>query len=224
MVTMQWESSCSAGSASARCSNGSGRGARGGHGGVLVVHGEPGVGKTALLEHAVEAAGSFGSSGPPVSRGRWSLPYAALQQLCAPMLELTERLPAAPARRACGRVRTRWRGGTEPVPGRAGGPRAVVRGRRGAAAPLRRRRRAVARWRVGALARIRRSPPVGGEDRARVRDARAGRRARTRFRSSMSSPWAIAMRGRCSSPSCRLRWTSACWTGSSRRRAAIRSH
>ena len=33
--------------------------ARGGHGGVLVVHGEPGVGKTALLEYAVEAAQEF---------------------------------------------------------------------------------------------------------------------------------------------------------------------
>jgi MoxR-like ATPase len=33
--------------------------AHGGHGGVLVVHGEPGVGKTALLEGAVEAGREF---------------------------------------------------------------------------------------------------------------------------------------------------------------------
>ena len=33
--------------------------ARGGHAGVLVVHGEPGVGKTALLEYAVEASAGF---------------------------------------------------------------------------------------------------------------------------------------------------------------------
>ena len=38
-----------------------------------------------------------------------------------------------------------------------------------------------------------------------------------------SGPWGIAMRGRCWSPSCRLGSMSACWSGSSSRRAAIRS-
>ena len=33
--------------------------ARGGYGGVLVVDGEPGVGKTALLDYAVEAGRGF---------------------------------------------------------------------------------------------------------------------------------------------------------------------
>ena len=48
-------------------------GVRGGRGGVLVVHGEAGVGKTALLEYAVEAgARSFGSPGRPGSKRRWS--------------------------------------------------------------------------------------------------------------------------------------------------------
>jgi DNA-binding CsgD family transcriptional regulator len=67
--------------------------ARGGHGGVLVVHGEPGVGKTALLEGAVEAGRAFRVARAVGVEGEMELAYAALQQLCAPILELTERLP-----------------------------------------------------------------------------------------------------------------------------------
>ena len=67
--------------------------ARGGRGGVLVVHGEPGVGKTALLEYAVEAGPDFRVVRAGGVEGRWSLRSRALQQLCAPILELSERLP-----------------------------------------------------------------------------------------------------------------------------------
>src|SRR5882762_566254 len=67
--------------------------ARGGHGGVLVVHGEPGVGKTALLEYAREAGREFRVVQTVGVEGEMELPYAALQQLCSPILELTERLP-----------------------------------------------------------------------------------------------------------------------------------
>jgi DNA-binding CsgD family transcriptional regulator len=67
--------------------------ARGGHGGVLVVHGEPGVGKTALLEDAVEAGREFRVARTVGVEGETELAYAALQQLCAPILELAERLP-----------------------------------------------------------------------------------------------------------------------------------
>jgi hypothetical protein len=68
-------------------------GAREGHGGVLVVRGEPGVGKTALLEYAAEAAGEFRVARTAGVEGEMELPYAALQQLTSPMLELAERLP-----------------------------------------------------------------------------------------------------------------------------------
>ena len=67
--------------------------ARGGRGGVLVVHGEPGVGKTALLEDAVEAGREFRVARTAGVEGEMELAYAALQQLCAPILELTGRLP-----------------------------------------------------------------------------------------------------------------------------------
>ena len=68
--------------------------ARGGAGGVLVVHGEPGVGKTALLDWAIEAAPEFRVLRTAGVEGEMELPFAALQQLCAPILEFVERLPS----------------------------------------------------------------------------------------------------------------------------------
>jgi DNA-binding CsgD family transcriptional regulator len=73
--------------------------ARKGHGGVLVIRGEPGVGKTALLEYAVETARAFHVARAVGAEGEMELPYAALQQLASPTLELSERLPD-PQRRA----------------------------------------------------------------------------------------------------------------------------
>jgi DNA-binding CsgD family transcriptional regulator len=67
--------------------------ARAGHGGVLVVHGEPGVGKTALLEYAAKVGGDFRVARSVGVEGEMELAYAALQQLCSPSLELMERLP-----------------------------------------------------------------------------------------------------------------------------------
>jgi DNA-binding CsgD family transcriptional regulator len=67
--------------------------ARGGHGGVLVVHGEPGVGKTALLEYAGEAGREFQVVQTVGVEGEMELPFAALQQLCSPILDRLERLP-----------------------------------------------------------------------------------------------------------------------------------
>src|ERR1700744_6181799 len=65
---------------------------RGGHGGVLVVHGEPGVCKTALLEYAIEVAGEFQIVQAVGADAEMELPYAALQQLCSPALHLTQDL------------------------------------------------------------------------------------------------------------------------------------
>ena len=76
-------------------------GARGGRSGVLVLSGEPGVGKTALLEHAVGAAQGFQVARTVGVESEMELPFAALQHLCAPMLSGLERLPG-PQRDALG--------------------------------------------------------------------------------------------------------------------------
>jgi DNA-binding CsgD family transcriptional regulator len=68
-------------------------GVRDGHGGVLVLHGEAGVGKTALLEYAADAAPEFRIGRTVGVEAEMELPFAAAQQLCAPFLELIMRLP-----------------------------------------------------------------------------------------------------------------------------------
>jgi DNA-binding CsgD family transcriptional regulator len=75
--------------------------ARNAHGAVLVVYGEPGVGKTALLEYVVEGGEDFRVVRAAGVEGEMELDYAALQQLCAPLLEFSERLPE-PQREALG--------------------------------------------------------------------------------------------------------------------------
>src|SRR6266542_4277701 len=88
--------------------------ARGGHGAVLVVHGDPGVGKTALLGYAVEAGEGFRVLRTAGVEGEMELDYAALQQLCSPILEFLERLPG-PQRDALG-VAFGLSGGPTPSP------------------------------------------------------------------------------------------------------------
>jgi len=68
---------------------------------VLVLCGELGIGKTALLEYAVERASGFGILRAAGVQSEMELPFAALHQLCAPMLDRLERLPE-PQRHALG--------------------------------------------------------------------------------------------------------------------------
>jgi DNA-binding CsgD family transcriptional regulator/tetratricopeptide (TPR) repeat protein len=76
-------------------------GVRGGSGAVLVVHGEAGVGKTALLGYAVEAAREFRIARTSGVQAEMELPFAAVQQLCSPLLDFLDRLPQ-PQREALG--------------------------------------------------------------------------------------------------------------------------
>ena len=75
--------------------------ARGGRSGALVVHGEAGVGKTALLDCAIESAAGLRIARVAGIESEMELAYAALQQLCAPMLDKLEALPD-PQREALG--------------------------------------------------------------------------------------------------------------------------
>src|ERR1700730_1944940 len=75
--------------------------ARGGRSGALVVHGEAGVGKTALLEDAIASAAGVRIARVAGIESEMELAYAALQQLCAPMLDGLDRLPD-PQREALG--------------------------------------------------------------------------------------------------------------------------
>jgi DNA-binding CsgD family transcriptional regulator len=68
--------------------------ARAGRSGVLVLRGEAGVGKTALLERAIESASGLIVLRAAGVESEMELPYAALQQLSAPLLDRVDRIPA----------------------------------------------------------------------------------------------------------------------------------
>jgi len=72
-----------------------------GRSGVLVVRGVPGIGKTALLEDAIESASGFRVARTVGVESEMELAFAALHQLCAPMLDRVDRLPG-PQRDALG--------------------------------------------------------------------------------------------------------------------------
>ena len=67
--------------------------ARAGRSRVLVVRGEPGIGKTALLDYAIRSASGFRVARAAGVESEMELAFAALHQLCAPMLDRLERLP-----------------------------------------------------------------------------------------------------------------------------------
>src|SRR5215470_1802299 len=68
---------------------------RRGHSAVLVMRGEAGVGKTALLEYVARRARGCRLVRVTGVRSEMALAFAGLHQLCAPMLGRAERLPVA---------------------------------------------------------------------------------------------------------------------------------
>src|SRR5215470_7118830 len=85
---------------------------RSGRGRALVVRGEAGVGKSALLEYAAGAAPDMRLVRAVGVESEMELAFAGLHQLCAPLLDRLERLPA-PQRDALG-VAFGLRGGGAP--------------------------------------------------------------------------------------------------------------
>jgi DNA-binding CsgD family transcriptional regulator len=67
---------------------------RAGESRVLVVRGEAGVGKTALLDYMMEQATGCHVARAAAVGSEMELPFAGLHQLCAPMLDRLDRLPA----------------------------------------------------------------------------------------------------------------------------------
>jgi DNA-binding CsgD family transcriptional regulator len=64
-----------------------------GHSAVLVIRGEPGIGKTALLEDAARRASGFLVAWVTGVEAEMELPFAGIHQLCGPVLDQLELLP-----------------------------------------------------------------------------------------------------------------------------------
>ncbi|WP_207945488.1 LuxR family transcriptional regulator [Actinomadura sp. 7K534] len=62
---------------------------------VLVLRGETGVGKSALLDHLIGKASGFRVAVAAGVRAEMELPFAHVHQLCAPMLDVFDSLPEA---------------------------------------------------------------------------------------------------------------------------------
>jgi hypothetical protein len=114
-------------------------GVRDGRSGALVVRGEAGVGKTALLDYAVGSAPDLRVIRAVGVESEMELAFAALHQLCGPMLDRLEGLPG-PQRAALATAFglqagsgaesfSGWPGGAEPVVGGGSGAAPVVRDR-----------------------------------------------------------------------------------------------
>ena len=179
--------------------------AKNGMSAVLVLRGDAGTGKTALLDYAVDSAGDFDVVRLVGIESEAELGFAALHQLLVPYLGRLDSLPA-PQRQALATVFGIREGGPPDrfLVGLASLTLLSGRGH-GAAAAVRCRRRAVARSGIGRGPRLRRSPAARGCHRHALRRAgavrashfprRAAEPPRARTSPGRGSPAACACRG-----------------------------
>jgi DNA-binding CsgD family transcriptional regulator len=71
--------------------------ARDGHGGALLISGEPGLGKTALLEAALERAEGMAVTSAEGAEAETHLPFAALGEIAEPLIDGVGELPSPQA-------------------------------------------------------------------------------------------------------------------------------
>jgi hypothetical protein len=83
--------------------------ARGGRSAALVLRGEAGIGKTAVIDRVAAAADDLHVLRTEGVEAEMELPFAALHQLCAPLLDHVDALPGTPAGRVADGVRARFR-------------------------------------------------------------------------------------------------------------------
>ena len=135
---------------------------RSGESRALVLRGEAGIGKSALLAYVAERAADCQVARAAGVQSETGLAFAALQQLCAPMLDRLDALPG-PQRDALGTA-FGLRAGPPPDRFLVGLALLGLLAEAGAraAAGLPGRRRPVARPRVGAGAGVRVAPAAGG--------------------------------------------------------------
>ena len=147
--------------------------ARAGQSRVLVLRGEAGIGKSALLDYVGARASACRVARTTGVESEMAFAFAGLHRICAPMLDNLDSLPG-PQRDALGTIFGLTRGpAAGPVPRRPRRPRPAHRRRRRFSARVPRRRRAVARPLLGAHPGVRRPPPRCRPRRDGVRGARA---------------------------------------------------
>ena len=171
---------------------------RRGQSAVLVIRGEAGVGKTALLRYAARQAAGFRVAQIAGVESEMELPFAGLHQLCAPMLDQLDALPE-PQQDAL-QVAFGLSSGDAPDRFLVGLATLSLLSEVAEERPLlcARRRRAVARRRLEPGPGIRGPTAAGGVGGDRLRGSRAERRARAGGPAGVAAHGAAG--GRCARP------------------------